>query len=135
MLALGYFLQGGGRRPQVRFHVEEPTAAAAHGRPRPKRPLDEVVAPQPPKRQYIVEKPATDAETVRKYIRTEIVVVKAIQIILECIIINLFLFSIGVGRRRRQRDGPRSPGSNCRPSACGRPPSRPRTPKLHGTSQ
>ena len=78
MLALGYFVQGGGRRPQVRFHVDELAAADVHGRPRPKRPLDAVVARRPPKRQYIVEEPATQAETVRKYFRTEIVVVKAI---------------------------------------------------------
>ena len=95
---MGYFLQGGGRRPQVRFHVDEP--AAAQGCPRPKRPAGPPAAPRLPKtgkRSYIVEEPATDAETVRKYFRTEIVVIKAIQIILECIIINLFLFSIGVG--------------------------------------
>ena len=64
--------------------MEEPTAAAAHGRPRPKSPVDEVVARQLLKRQYIVEEPATDAEMVGKYFRTEIVGVKAIQIILEC---------------------------------------------------
>ena len=86
---MGYFfLQEGGRCPQVRFHVEEPTAAAAHGCPRPKRPAGPLAAPRLPKRSYIVEEPATDAETVRKYFRTEIVGVKAIQIILECIIIN-----------------------------------------------
>ena len=98
---MGYFfLQGGGRRPQVRFHVEEPTAAAAHSLPMPKCPAGTLAAPRLPKRPYIVEEPATDAETVRKYFRTEIVGVKAIQIILECIIMNLSLFSIGVGRRR-----------------------------------
>ena len=87
-----YFLQGGGRRPQVRFHVEEPTAAAAHGCPRPKRLAGPLTAPQLPKRSYIVEEPATDAENIG---------VKAIQIILECILMNVSFF-IGVGRLRRR---------------------------------